>query len=87
MRLIFHRGKISFGWGLDRNGEVVRASQSPLLVDRTVGASVAIPEDWLERFNQQAAINEMPYHQRPFHALLIWTEEKGCSRVPRLRLS
>lgn len=36
---------------------------------------------WLEKFNKAAADKEMPYHQRPFHALLAWTEENKCSVI------
>jgi hypothetical protein len=71
------------GWGLDRQGEVVRASQPRSLVEPNLvhTCSSEVPEAWLEKFNQGAAAAEMPYHQRPSHALLVWTEENRCSIV------
>lgn len=83
MQLIFHRGKISMGWGLSAAGEVVIASEPRELADPALEHTCAsgIPEAWLAKFNEQAAADEMPYHQRPYHALLAWTEERNCSVV------
>ncbi len=83
MQLIFHKGQVSIGWGLDRHGEVVPASQPQSLAERILVSTCSseITEEWLQKFNESAAAAEMLYHQRPFHALLAWTEENRCSIV------
>ena len=61
------------GWGLGRNGEVVVASSPRTLVQPGLEhtSPSEISDDWLEKFNKAAADREMPYHQRPFDALLL----------------
>jgi len=85
MRLIFHRGRISIGWGLDEKGEVILASERNRLGGGAFlniqGTSSTIPEEWLEDINRRLSQEAMPYHQRPVHAILEWTEVNKCSVV------
>lgn len=86
MRMIFHRGKIAIGWGLTQTGELVTATQRKAHPDtyefNVEDTSAAeITEQWLEQTNSRFSREAMPYHQRPFHALLAWTELHNCSVV------
>lgn len=86
MRMIFHRGKISMGWGLNEAGEVVMATQRKAYPDNDIfnvedTSPAEITEPWLEQINSRFGREAMPYHQRPFHALLQWTELHSCRVV------